>query len=77
MIECLQIQMEYEDFLDMHVDDVIRIGNVIRYKVSNQIPFSEEEKLISQHMIRYCNEIKVDLQRDFLERCYNLKDSTK
>jgi|SaaInlV_120m_DNA_3_1039746.scaffolds.fasta_scaffold66654_2 hypothetical protein len=69
--------MEYKEFLTQTPEDIIRWSHVIKFKVKNQIPFSKEEIEITEHMVRYCNEVKLDLQREVLERCYEIKDTSK
>lgn len=69
--------MEYKEFLTSTPEDIIRWSNVIKFKVRNEIPFSEEELQIREHMVRYCNEVKLDLQKELLERCYKIKDISK
>lgn len=67
--------MNYEEFLDMpatFMDDMLQ---VISIKNKYRLDFTEEEKQINEHLMTYCEEMKLNELRGKFERCWNLEIS--
>lgn len=69
--------MSYEEFLDLPVEQIQEVAKIIRYKRENNLPFSEEEKEMVDHFIRYTNELKLQEDKARLEYCYGLESYEK
>jgi hypothetical protein len=62
--------MTYEEFLDMPTtffDDMVK---VIALKHKYRLEFTEEEKKINQHLMKYDEELKINALRYKFERCW-------
>lgn len=64
--------MSYEDFLDLPVSYISEIAKIIRFKRENDIQFSEEEKELQEHFIRYTQELKLQEEKARLEYMFSL-----
>jgi hypothetical protein len=62
--------MDYQEYLNLSIDDIHRYKEVIGYKIKNDIPLSDEEEDVYHHMKRYIQQIR-------LESCFNLKSYEK
>jgi hypothetical protein len=69
--------MSYEEFLDLPVEYVREIAKFITHKRENNLPFTDEEKELVDHFIRYTNELKLKEDRARLEYCYQLDSYEK
>ena len=64
--------MSYDEFLDLPINYINEFAQNIKYKVNNNIPFSEDELEIQEHFIRYTQELKLQEEKTRLEYHYSL-----
>jgi hypothetical protein len=64
--------MSYEEFLDLPINYINEFAQNIKYKVNNNIPFSEDELEIQEHFIQYTKELKLQEEKARLEYHYSL-----
>lgn len=69
--------MSYEEFLDLPVDYIRELAKIIQHKRENRIPFTDQEKIMVDHFIRYTNELKLQEEKARLEYCYQMKSYEK
>jgi hypothetical protein len=69
--------MSYEEFLDLPVEYVRELAKIIHHKRENRIPFTDEEKEMVDHFIRYTNELKLQEDKARLEYCFQLDSYEK
>jgi hypothetical protein len=66
--------MNYEEFLKLPLDRVYEIKKILKYKIENNLPLSEEEEELKDFMLRYVEDFKLRENRSKLERCWKLKE---
>jgi hypothetical protein len=64
--------MTYEEFLDLPTSVVDDLCKLIIIKKKYNFVFTDEEKELGQHMLTYCEEIKVNELRYMLEKCWEI-----
>lgn len=66
--------MNYEEFLKLPLDRVYEIKKILKYKIENNLPLSEEEEELKDFMLRYVEDFKLRENRSKLERCWKLNE---
>ena len=64
--------MTYEEFLDHPTSFLDDMTKVIIIKSKYRLDFTEEEKEINEHLMRYWEEMKLNELRGKFERCWDL-----
>lgn len=65
--------MNYDEFLKLSLNRVYDIKEILKYKMENNLPLSEEEEELKEFMLRYVEEFELRKNRSKLERCWKLK----
>ena len=66
--------MTYEEFLDMPTTFLDDMTKVITIKNKYRLDFTEEEKEISDHLLTYWEEMKLNELRGKFERCWKIEE---
>lgn len=64
--------MTYEEFLDYPSSFIDDMCSIIKIKRKYNLSFTEEEKQIHQHIMKYMNEMETNKFKYDLERCWEL-----
>ena len=62
--------MDYEEYLNLSLDDVHQYKEIIGYKLNHDIPMSDIEKDVYRHMKRFIQQVR-------LESCFMLDSYEK
>lgn len=66
--------MTYEEFLDLPTSFVDDICKLVSIKKKYNLDFTDEEMELSQHLLTYWEEMKVNESRYKLEKCWEIEE---
>jgi len=68
--------MTYDEFLDKDTTFLDDMDRLIQIKHKHRMEFTEEEKIINQHLITYAEEMKINELRFQFEKCFRIDEDS-